>query len=156
MTQQAQVLGLLECKVASKLIRGSTHIGREAATMQRGPTRPPEGGTAKKPEFRLKGELLYEGQGKDNTIVNNDSYLHIITSMEEGHINTQCMEGLQPPRLEESGDIVRGETKALMQKENKRWKQKLKELQTAMMQWKTYKGKGDMNTPPPTKPTATY
>ncbi len=87
-----------------------------------------------KPEFRLKGELLYEGQGKDNMIVNNESYSHTAKSTEEGHSNTKKMEGLQPPRLEESGDIVRGETKALMQKENKRQKQKLKELQTAMTQ----------------------
>jgi hypothetical protein len=58
--------------------------------------------------------------------------------------------------LEESEDIVHGETKALMQKENKCPKQKLKELQTTMTQWKTQEGKGDMNTPPPTKPTATF
>jgi hypothetical protein len=44
------------------------------------------------------------------------------------------MEGLQPPWLEKSGDIVRGETKALMRKEKKRRKQKFKELQTAMTQ----------------------
>ncbi len=124
--------------------------------MQRGTTRPPEGGTAAKLDFKLKGELLYEGKGKNNMIVNNKFSSHTTKSTEEGLIYTQKMEGLQPPRLEESGNIVRGETKALMQKENKRWKQKLKELQTAMMQWKTYKGKGDMNTPPPTKPTATY
>jgi hypothetical protein len=68
------------------------------------------------------------------------------------------MEGLQPPQLEESGDNVHihRETKMLMQKENKHQEQKLKELQDVMMQWNTYKGKGDMNTPPPTTPTATY
>jgi hypothetical protein len=119
MTQQAQVLGPLECKVASKLIRQSTHIGKEAATTQRGTTRPLEGGTVMKPDFKLKGELLYEGQGKDNTIVNNNSYSHTTKSTEEGQINTQGMEGLQPPCLEESGDIIHGETKALMQKEKK-------------------------------------
>jgi hypothetical protein len=109
-----------------------------------------------KPDFKLKGELLYEGQGKDNTKVNNDSYSHTTKSTDEGHINTQCMEGLQPPQLEESGDIVRGETKTLMQKENKHRKQKLKELQTVTTQWNTFEGKGDMNSPPPTKPTTTY
>jgi hypothetical protein len=97
MTQQARVLGPLECKVASKLIWRSTHIEKEAATTPRGPTRPLEGGTAKKPEFKLKGEPLYEGQDKDDMRANNDSYSHITTSTEEGHINTQCMEGLQPP-----------------------------------------------------------
>ena len=140
--QQAQVLGSLEGKVASKLIGWSTHIGKEAATTQRGTTRPPEGGMAKKPDFKLKGEQFYEGQGKDNMIVNNESYSHTAKSTEEGHSNTQKMEGLQPPQLEESRNIVRGETKALVQKENKRRKQKLKELQTAMVQWKTHKGKG--------------
>jgi hypothetical protein len=119
MTQQARVLGPLECDIASKLIRRSTHIGKEATSTQRGTTKPPEGSTATKPDFKLKGELLYEGQGKDNMIVNNESYSHTKKSTEEGQINTQCMEGLQPPQLEESGDIVRGETKALMQKENR-------------------------------------
>jgi hypothetical protein len=89
-------------------------------------------------------------------IVNNESYSHTAKNTEEGQSNTQKMEGLQPPRLEESGDIVHGEPKALMQKESKRQKQKFKELQTTMTQWKTHKGKGDMNTPPPTKPTATF
>jgi hypothetical protein len=115
MTQQAWVLGPLECEVTSKLIRWNTHIRKEATTMQRGTTRPPEG-TAMKPEFKLKGELLYEGQGKDDMIVNNKSYSRTVKSTEEGHSNTQKMEGLQPPRLEESGDIVRGETTALRQK----------------------------------------
>jgi hypothetical protein len=123
MTQQARVLGPLECEDASKLIRQSTQIGKEAATMQRGITRPPEGGTATKPDFKLKGKLLYEGQGKDNMIVNNESYSYTAKSTEEGHINTKCMEGLQPPQLEESGDIACGETKALLQKENRRLKQ---------------------------------
>jgi hypothetical protein len=94
MTQQAQVLGSLEGKVASKLIGWSTHIGKEAATTQRGTARPPEGGTVTKPDFKLKGALLYEGQGKDKTIVNNDSHSHTTKSTEEGHINKQCMEGL--------------------------------------------------------------
>jgi hypothetical protein len=80
MTQQAQVLGPLECKVANKLIWWSTYIGKEAAIMQRGTIRPPEDGTVTKPEFKLKGELLYEGQGKDNAIVNNDSYYHTTKS----------------------------------------------------------------------------
>jgi hypothetical protein len=96
MTQQACVLGPLECKVASKLIWQKTHIRKEAATTQRGTTRPPEG-TATKPEFKLKGELLYEGQGKDNMIVNNESYSHIAKSTKEGHSNTHKMEGLLPP-----------------------------------------------------------
>jgi hypothetical protein len=94
MTQQAQVLGPLECKFASKLIRQSNQIGKEAATMQRGTTRPPEGGKSKKPDFKLKGEQFYEGQGKDNMIINNNSHSHTTKSTEEGRINTQCMEGL--------------------------------------------------------------
>ncbi len=56
MKQQAWVLGPLETsKVASKLIRQSTIIGKEVATTQKGTTRPPEGGTAMKPEFILEG-----------------------------------------------------------------------------------------------------
>jgi hypothetical protein len=149
MTQQAWVLGPLECKVANKLIQRSTHIGKEAATTQKGTTRPPEGGMAKKPDFKLKGELLYKGHGKDNMIVNSNCYSHTTKSIEEGHINKQCMEGLQPPQLEESGDIVHRETRTLMQKEIKCRKQKLKELQTVTTQWNIYEGKGAMNTPPP-------
>jgi hypothetical protein len=66
------------------------------------------------------------------------------------------MEGLHPPRLEGSGDIVRRETKTLMSKENKRRKHKLNELQDATAQWNAYEGKGDMNTHPPRTPTTTY
>jgi hypothetical protein len=48
MMQQAWVLGPLDCQVASKLIRQSTIIGKEAAITQRGTTRSPEVGTATK------------------------------------------------------------------------------------------------------------
>ncbi len=100
--------------------------------------------------------MLYEGQGKDNIIVNNNSFSNTTKSMVEGHINTQGMEGLHPPRMEESGDIVCRETKTLLQKENKCRKRKLKEQQEATTQWNTYEGKGDTSTLPPTTPTATY
>jgi hypothetical protein len=66
------------------------------------------------------------------------------------------MEGLQQPRLEESGHIVCKETKMLLRKENKCRKLKLKELQPVTTQWNACEGKGDMNTPPPAKPIATY
>jgi hypothetical protein len=115
-----------------------------------------QGSTGTKPEFKLKGELLYRDQGKDNAIVNNDSYTNNTKTMDKMNINTQFMEGLHPPRLEESGDIVRRETKALMKKENKRCKHKLKELQDAMTQWNTHAEKGHMNTPLRETPTATY
>jgi hypothetical protein len=72
MTQQARVLGPVECEVANKLIWQSIHIEKEAATTQRGTNRPPEGGIVMKPGFKLKGELLYEGKGKDKRIVNRD------------------------------------------------------------------------------------
>ncbi len=75
--------------------------------------------------------------------------------MVEGHINTQGMEGLHPPQVEESGDIVCRATKTLLQKENKRRKCKLKEQQEATTQWSTYKGKGGMSTPPLTTPPTT-
>jgi hypothetical protein len=116
----------------------------------------PQGGTGTKPESTLKGELLYEGQGKDNTIVNNNSNTNNTKTMDKVHINTQSMEGLHQPQLEKSGSIFRGENKALMQKENKCRKRKIKELQDATMQWNMHAGKGDMNTTLTTTPTTTY
>ncbi len=49
MTQQPWVSGPVECEVTNKLIRWSTHIEKEAATMQRGTNRPLEGGAVMKP-----------------------------------------------------------------------------------------------------------
>jgi hypothetical protein len=154
--QQAQVLGPLECKVTNKLIQRSIPTREEAAMKQGGAAMQPQGGSGTKREFKLKGEFLYGGQGKDNGIVNNNSYTNNTNTIDEVHIDTQCMEGLHPPQLEQSGDNVHGANKALMQKENKRHKHNLKELQAATMQWNTHVGKGDMNTSLSTMPTTTY
>jgi hypothetical protein len=71
--------------------------------------------------FKLSGELLYGGQGKDNSLVtpdciDNTSFRCEVWSDRGGASN---MEGLYPPRLELTGDSVRGDMRRVLRKENR-------------------------------------
>jgi hypothetical protein len=68
---QAWVLGLLECAIASKLIRRGTGWGGTITLQSRtGMESTPPSDTGKDPMFKINGELLHGGQGKNNKIVN--------------------------------------------------------------------------------------
>ncbi len=116
--------------------------------MPAGTAMPPHRGAETDTDFKLKCDFLYRGQGKDNMIVNNDSYTNNANTMDVVHRNSTRMEDPHPLQLEGLGNIVRGENKTLMQKENKHHKHRLKVLQEAAMQGHTHKGRGDMSTTP--------
>jgi hypothetical protein len=117
---------------------------------------PPHHGMEMDTDFKLKGDFLYRGQGKDNRIVNNDSYTNNSNTMDVVHSNSTRMEDLRPFWLAGLGDIVRGENKTLMRKENKGCKHRLKVLQEAATQGHTHKGRGDMSMTPMATPSANY
>ena len=147
--RQAQVLGPLECAIADKLTRHTQEEGKgnpaltamEKAVLA--PTQKELNNT-----FKLNGELLHGGQGKNHTHIHVSCDPHDIPEhhMEEPH--TDGMEGLQPPRLETTKGAVHGANKKQMQKENKKRRQQLKGKQTIGTQWVTHQVK----TPPKSAP----
>jgi hypothetical protein len=148
--RQAQVLGPLECTIADKLTRHTQEEGKRNTALTAigkavsAPTQKESNNT-----FKLNGELLHGGQGKDYTQVHVSCDRHDIPEhhMEEPHVDN--MEGLQPPRLETTKGAVHGANKKQIRKENKKRRQQLKGEQTIGTQWATHQVK----TPPKSAPT---
>ena len=95
--RQAQVLGSLKCTIADKLIRhGTDRDNRKPTTSAMGAEVMPSPHMAEDQTFKLNGELLHGGQGKDNTLVhfacNNN-----IMGQPTGEPHTGGWEGLPPP-----------------------------------------------------------
>jgi hypothetical protein len=135
--QQARVLGSLDYAIAKKLARRGQDMGDTTHTKvaERGlePTRD----TGTTTPFKLSGESLYGGQGKDNSLVtpnciDNTAFGCEVRSDQGGASN---MEGLCPPRLELTGDRVRGDMKRVLHKENRQHRCKLKTMQATTSQW---------------------
>jgi hypothetical protein len=70
--RQARVLGPLDCALAKKLARRSQDMGNTTSTKvaERGLEPTKDAGTTT--PFKLSGEFLYGGQGKDNSLVTPD------------------------------------------------------------------------------------
>ena len=100
---QAQVLGPLECTIDNKLIRhGTDRDNRKQMTSAMGAEVTPSPNTVEDQTFKLHGELLHGGQGKDNTLV-NFACNHDIAVGPAGEPHSSSWEGLQLPRLETAG-----------------------------------------------------
>ncbi len=70
---QARVLSPLECAITSKLIQCSTClVDRVTLQTRAGTESMPPNNMGKDPTFKLNGELLHGGQGKDNKLINID------------------------------------------------------------------------------------
>ena len=68
---QAQVFSPLDCAIASKLIRHGTGRGDKKTLMSlMWAEVTPSPDTEEDQTFKLNGELLHGGKGKDNTLVN--------------------------------------------------------------------------------------
>ena len=122
--RQAQVLGPLECAIANKLTRHNTEKGKgNPPTSVIGTEVSAPSQTELNHNFKLNGELLHGGKGKDHTLVHVSCDHHDIPGhhMEEPH--TGGLEGLQPPRLETTRGAVYGADKKQMRKENKQRRQ---------------------------------
>jgi hypothetical protein len=117
---EALVLGLLECASASRVIQRSTYLG-DMVTLQKraGMASMPPNGMGKDPMFKLNGELLHGGQGKDNKLINIDCNHNQPGGLNVQLCTTNGLEGLDPPWLEETGEVVLGDNKMQKRKENK-------------------------------------
>jgi hypothetical protein len=110
--RQAQVLGPLECAIANKLTRHNTEKGKgNPPTSVIGTEVSAPSQTELNHNFKLNGELLHGGKGKDHTLVHVSCDHHDIPGhhMEEPH--TGGLEGLQPPRLETTRGAAYGADK---------------------------------------------
>jgi hypothetical protein len=107
---QARVLSPLECAIISKLIRCSTCLV-DGVTLQTraGTESTPPNDMDKDPTFKLNGEFLHGGQGKDSKLINIDCNHNILGGLEVQLCTSDGLEGLNPPRLEETGGVVLGD-----------------------------------------------
>jgi hypothetical protein len=108
----------------------------------------PPNNTGKAPAFKLSNELLHGGKGKDEILVNVNCNHNPTGELEVQPCTTVGWEGLNPPRLEETGGAIHGDNKTQMQKENKRRWQRLKEERNKESQWTTHQNTGS-DTPAP-------
>ncbi len=90
--------------------------------------------------LQAEGGLFYGGQGSYNSLVtpdciDNTAFVCEVRSDQGGACT---MEGLCPPRLEVTGDSVRGEMKRVLRKENRQRQCMLKIMQATTSQWITH------------------
>jgi hypothetical protein len=69
--------------------------------------------------FKLSGELLHGGKGKDKLLVDVTCQINPTGTLEAQPCTSGGWEGLNPPTLDETGGAVHGDKKMQMQKENK-------------------------------------
>ncbi len=140
---QARVLDPLDCAIAIKLIRRSTGWGETVTSQTRAGTEStPPNNTGKDPTFKLNGELLHGGQGKNNKLVNIDCNYNQPGGLDVPLCTSKGLEGVNPPQLEETGGVVLWDNKTQMQKENKRRWQQIKAEQDRVSQWATHQDNG--------------
>ncbi len=106
-----------------------------------------------KTPYKLSGELLYGGKGKNNSPVTPDCIDNISLGLEVKHDQGGAgkMEGICPPRLEITRDSVRRDMKRVLHKENMQRQHMLKTLQAAHSQW-TMHSRTTSPTMPPESP----
>ena len=157
--RQAQVLGPLECTIANKLTRHGTERGKVkpptsvmGAEVSKSPQTETEGGH----KFKINGELLHGGHGKDNKLVHFACDHQDIAGHPAEEPHTGGLEGLHPPWLETMWGTVHGADKKQMQKENKQRTGQLKGAQTTGSQWETHQGKTTSTSAPQTQPPQGY
>ncbi len=131
--QQARVLGPLDCTIAKKLAHRGQDMGNTTSTNVAEGGLEPTRDAGKKTPFKLSGELLYGGQGKDNSLVTSDCIDNTLFGCEVRHDQREAsnMEGLCPPRLELTGDSVQGDMKKVLRKENMQCRCILNTMQAA-------------------------
>jgi hypothetical protein len=118
--RQTQVFGPLECASADKLTWHNTERGKGNPPTSAMGTEvlmlsQPEGNH----KFKLNGELLHGGKGKDHTLVHVSCDHHDIPGYHTEEPHTGGLEGLQPPRLETMRGAVHGADTKQMRMANK-------------------------------------
>jgi hypothetical protein len=129
----AKVLGPLDVTIAAKLAKHhmgkSTRIGKKKQPA-------PEPSNIDRATFKVDKELLYDGQGKINPIVDI-----ISNKVHAGCGPDASLDGLQARNIEETEEAVTGNMQKTMRWDNKRWRQNLKSEQPNATQWSTHEAK---------------
>ncbi len=107
----AKVLGPLDATIAAKLAK--YHMGKSPGREKR-EREAGEQVNSDRDKFAVNKELLYNEQGKLNTIVTKFSTEN---HMECGPADGQ--EGLQAPNIMETGDAVTGDLRRIMRRDSK-------------------------------------
>jgi hypothetical protein len=144
----AKVLGLLDATIAAKLAKYHTGESPGRGKRERDAR---EQVNSDREKFAVNKELLYNGQGKINTIVTNFS---TESHMECGPAEGQ--EGLQAPNIRETGDAVTGDLRRIMRRDSKQWRQELKLQQRNSSQWSTHGSTVDTSGRPATTQLSMY
>ncbi len=144
----ARVLGPLDVKIATKLVRNKADDPPVRGKQKISEGAPTNGDRA---TFTVNKELLYDGKGKSNTIGDN---LSNESNMGSGDVDS-C-EGLEAPCVNETGEAITGDMRKIMRRDNKQCKQQLKLQQKIVQQWSIQGTFGPIATGPPTEPLSTY
>ena len=83
---------------------------------------------------------MYGGQGKNDKVITEHCDITLPSDAPVDNGNTGEWAGLKPPHLETTGDVVRGDSKHQMRKENKIRRRLLKLGQTDTPQWTAHTG----------------
>ncbi len=129
----AKVLGPLDVTIAAKLAKHhtgkSTRIGKKKRPA-------PEPSNIDRAMFKVDKELLYDGQGKINPIVDI-----ISNKVHAGCGPDASLDGLQALNIEETGEAVTDDMRKTMRRDDKRRRQNLKSEQPNVTQWSTHEAK---------------
>ncbi len=136
------MLGPLDCAIAKKLACRGQDMGNTTSTKVAEGGLKPSKDTRKTTPFKLSGELLYGQQGKNNSLVTLDCIDNTLWGCEvrSDRGGASNLEGLCPPRLELTGDSVRGDMKRVLRKENRQQWHMLKTMQATKSQWTMHNG----------------
>ncbi len=134
-------MGPLKDELAAKFIRlNARGVKPEAAQQSKRPATMTQAISEKTTEFRLADTLMYGGQGKTNKVITPHCNMNLAMATTVDNMSTGEWAGLQPPKLEATGSVVRGDSKKQMRKENKLRRMRLKRGQTDTPQWTVHKG----------------
>lgn len=100
-----QILGPLECVLVNKLIQGSKCQVDAVESNTEGKGIKPHHYSGKH-ILACKGNLLYGGQGKTNTLSNNNCINKTLFAPGTVPDITDPIEGLKQPHLMDTGDVV--------------------------------------------------
>ena len=128
--QKADILGPVACTWAYKL-EERTHCTVDAAeSKSKVNWKEPKWVKEKDTKFKLTGETLYGGQGKNRPIIINQNELSNIQNKHKGQREDHTMHDIKPfydglfqPRLNHIDKVISGHNKMKMRKENKQRRQ---------------------------------
>jgi hypothetical protein len=146
-------VGPRACAWAAKIDKWQKCSVHAAEAKEQGKGVEPPWSTVDDKQFILTGELLYGGKGKRSGLTSNHCDNALILCDHAGEqprpeqtndervATTEFHPGLNQPRLVATDNVVLGEDKAKMRKENKHRRQALRAAQAITSPWTQYQGK---------------